>query len=76
VIDDLRSAGHLKAVVMKSTVPVGTGEQVPAAMVAAGLGHVAYVANPEFTAEGRAVEDFMHPDRIVIGSSDAAALIL
>ena len=73
VIEDLRSAGHLQVVVMKSTVPVGTGEQVQAALVAAGLGHVAYVANPEFTAEGQAVQDFMRPDRIVIGSSDPAA---
>jgi UDPglucose 6-dehydrogenase len=73
VIDDLQAAGHLKAVVMKSTVPVGTGEQVQAALAAAGLGHVAYVANPEFTAEGRAVADFLHPDRVVIGSSDPAA---
>jgi UDPglucose 6-dehydrogenase len=76
VIEDLRSAGHLQAVVMKSTVPVGTGEQVQAALAAAGLGHVAYVANPEFTAEGRAVEDFMRPDRIVIGSADPVAVAL
>jgi UDPglucose 6-dehydrogenase len=73
VIADLSSAGHLKAVVMKSTVPVGTGEQVQAALRAAGLADIAYVANPEFTAEGCAVEDFMHPDRIVIGSSDPVA---
>src|SRR5256714_4628078 len=54
--------------VMKSTVPVGTGEKVRHTLDARGLGHVGYVANPEFTAEGSAVHDFLHPDRIVIGA--------
>ncbi|MFB7500402.1 UDP-glucose dehydrogenase family protein [Streptomyces sp. NPDC056161] len=71
VIEDLKTAPRLAAVVMKSTVPVGTGDQVRAALDAAGLG-VGYASNPEFTAEGRAVQDFMHPDRIVIGASDSA----
>ena len=61
--DDVRTT-----VVMKSTVPVGTGEKVRAALDARGLEHVGYVANPEFTAEGTAVRDFMEPDRIVIGA--------
>ncbi|WP_405603463.1 UDP-glucose dehydrogenase family protein [Streptomyces sp. NBC_00081] len=74
VINSLTSAGHLKAVVVKSTVPVGTGARVRQALSDAGLAHVAYASNPEFTAEGRAVEDFMRPDRIVIGAdSDTAA---
>ncbi|MGW0200858.1 UDP-glucose dehydrogenase family protein [Nonomuraea sp. NPDC003201] len=72
VVTALKDAAHLRAVVVKSTVPVGTGSQVRAALDAAGLGHVGYAANPEFTAEGRAVSDFMHPDRIVIGTSDEA----
>jgi UDPglucose 6-dehydrogenase len=55
-------------VVMKSTVPVGTGARVRARLDARGLGNVGYVSNPEFTAEGTAVRDFMEPDRIVIGS--------
>ena len=54
--------------VMKSTVPVGTGEKVRAALDARGLAHVGYVSNPEFLAEGTAVRDFMHPDRIVVGA--------
>ncbi len=54
--------------VMKSTVPVGTGEHVRARLDARGLENVGYVSNPEFTAEGTAVNDFMHPDRIVVGA--------
>jgi UDPglucose 6-dehydrogenase len=59
-------------VVMKSTVPVGTGERVRARLDARGLGKVGYVSNPEFTAEGTAVRDFMEPDRVVIGSFEEA----
>ncbi len=58
--------------VMKSTVPVGTGERVRARLDARGLENVGYVSNPEFTAEGTAVADFMHPDRVVVGAFDAA----
>ena len=54
--------------VMKSTVPVGTGEKVRAALDARGLAHLGYVSNPEFLAEGSAVRDFMQPDRIVVGA--------
>jgi UDPglucose 6-dehydrogenase len=57
-------------IVMKSTVPVGTGEKVRAALDARGLDAVGYVANPEFTAEGTAIRDFMEPDRVVIGAFD------
>ncbi|MEV0612385.1 UDP-glucose/GDP-mannose dehydrogenase family protein [Nonomuraea sp. NPDC050404] len=76
VIRSLEGAEHLKAVVVKSTVPVGTGARVRATLDEAGLTHVGYAANPEFTAEGRAVSDFMRPDRIVIGSSDEATATL
>src|SRR6201984_1980711 len=67
VVDELPDDAHT-TVVMKSTVPVGTGEKVRAALDARGLEAVGYVANPEFTAEGTAVRDFMEPDRIVIGA--------
>ncbi|MFI7612378.1 UDP-glucose dehydrogenase family protein [Nonomuraea terrae] len=72
VVRSLEGAAHLKAVVVKSTVPVGTGARVRAALDEAGLSHVGYAANPEFTAEGRAVDDFLHPDRVVIGAEDDA----
>ena len=72
VIDDLGDPGEA-TLVMKSTVPVGTGERIRAALAQRGLDGMSYVSNPEFLAEGRAVEDFMNPDRIVIGSFDHAA---
>jgi UDPglucose 6-dehydrogenase len=68
VIDELPRVGEAPVLVMKSTVPVGTGEKVRSALDQRGLTDVGYVSNPEFTAEGRAVEDFMAPDRIVIGA--------
>jgi len=59
-------------VVMKSTVPVGTGKHVRARLDARGLSNVGYVSNPEFLAEGSAVADFKSPDRIVVGAFDPA----
>ena len=70
VVDELPAVEHRVVVAMKSTVPVGTGEKVRHRLDQRGLGHVGYVSNPEFTAEGTAVKDFMEPDRIVIGSFD------
>jgi len=71
VLDELGEAveiGGGTILVMKSTVPVGTGEKVRAELDARGLARVVYVSNPEFLAEGTAVEDFLHPDRIVVGA--------
>jgi UDPglucose 6-dehydrogenase len=59
-------------VVMKSTVPVGTGAHVRDRLDARGLAQVGYVSNPEFLAEGSAVADFMRPDRVVVGGFDEA----
>jgi UDPglucose 6-dehydrogenase len=67
VIDHLGDPGE-SILVMKSTVPVGTGERIRNELDKRGLEHVGYVSNPEFLAEGRAVRDFMHPDRIVVGA--------
>jgi UDPglucose 6-dehydrogenase len=72
VIDELPRVDRRIVVAMKSTVPVGTGRTVRHRLDERGLGNVGYVSNPEFTAEGTAVRDFMQPDRIVIGAFDAA----
>jgi UDPglucose 6-dehydrogenase len=70
VIDELPELSDHPILVMKSTVPVGTGEKVRHGLDGRGLSHVGYVSNPEFLAEGSAVRDFMHPDRIVVGAFD------
>ncbi|NUT99849.1 MAG: UDP-glucose/GDP-mannose dehydrogenase family protein [Saccharothrix sp.] len=57
-------------VVCKSTVPVGTSQRVAALL---GREDVAVVSNPEFLREGSAVRDFLHPDRIVVGSDSPQA---
>jgi UDPglucose 6-dehydrogenase len=69
VIDEL-PPDATATLVMKSTVPVGTGAKVRATLDARGMSNVAYVSNPEFTAEGTAIKDFMEPDRVVIGAFD------
>ena len=68
VVDELPADTGNAVVVMKSTVPVGTGAKVRKRLDGRGLAHVGYASNPEFTAEGTAVRDFMRPDRIVIGA--------
>ena len=72
VVDELAGLDRRAVLVMKSTVPVGTGLKVRHRLDARGLDAVGYVSNPEFTAEGTAVRDFQHPDRIVIGSFEDA----
>jgi UDPglucose 6-dehydrogenase len=70
VIEDLPADIGSPVLVMKSTVPVGTGEKVRAALDARGLVRVGYASCPEFLAEGTAVRDFMEADRVVVGAFD------
>jgi UDPglucose 6-dehydrogenase len=60
-------ASDRHALVMKSTVPVGTGAAIKRGLVAQGKKHFGYVSCPEFLKEGSALDDFLHPDRVVIG---------
>lgn len=59
-----------KVVVVRSTVPVGTSDQVAKLI---GNGKTAIISNPEFLREGHTVYDFLHPERIVIGSNNKSA---
>lgn len=67
-VHDVLPAGC--AIVTKSTVPVGTSRRVRELL---GRDDISVVSNPEFLREGSAVADFLGPDRIVVGSDDAAA---
>src|SRR5215208_2462546 len=60
-------------VVTKSTVPVGTGDQIEAILAEEGVSGVSVASNPEFLREGAAIADFKHPDRIVVGAEDEQA---
>jgi UDPglucose 6-dehydrogenase len=72
VIEDLPPDLGPAVLVMKSTVPVGTGEKVRAELDRRGLTQVGYASCPEFLAEGTAVRDFMQADRVVVGAFDEA----
>jgi UDPglucose 6-dehydrogenase len=64
---DMIPASENHALVMKSTVPCGTGAALTRVFDEQGKGGLGYVSCPEFLKEGSAVKDFLHPDRIVVG---------
>src|SRR5437016_11140179 len=67
VINELPDSSE-HAVVMKSTVPVGTGASIRRRLGELGKNRLGYASNPEFLKEGSAVVDFLRPDRVVVGS--------
>ncbi len=75
VVEELArtGAGERHILVMKSTVPVGTGARVRSELNERGLADVGYCSNPEFLKEGVAIADFLKPDRVVVGSDEGAA---
>lgn len=64
---------HDTVLVLKSTVPVGTNEKVRRLVASVGRHHIEVVSNPEFLKEGDAVNDFLKPDRVVVGTDNDAA---
>jgi len=69
------AAEHPLVLVMKSTVPVGTNQKV-SEVVASAKHPISVVSNPEFLKEGAAIDDFLKPDRIVVGTDDDGAFQL
>ncbi len=69
-----KAINGFKVIVTKSTVPVGTADQIKQWISEETNERFAVISNPEFLKEGAAVEDFMKPDRVVLGGDDAEAI--
>ena len=74
VRDIARHMDSSRIIVIKSTVPVGTGQQMCDILMDLTAHPFALVSNPEFLKEGAAVDDFLRPDRVVIGTDDGEAI--
>jgi len=71
VIENLPPEDGERILIVKSTVPVGTGAAIKVTLAQRGYEHIRYCSNPEFLREGSAIHDFLHPDRVVVGADDA-----
>jgi len=68
--------GAVRIAVIKSTVPVGTNRVMAERLASRGQKQIDVASNPEFLKEGAAIDDFMRPDRVVIGADDERAIML
>lgn len=71
-----RCAPQRLVLIIKSTVPVGTCSQIAARLRVLGRPDIAVVSNPEFLKQGDAVNDFLKPERIVVGAEDESAVLM
>ena len=72
----VRSTRDYKVLLIKSTVPVGTAARLRGHLEKAALGEFDVVSNPEFLREGSAIENFLRPDRVILGGTSEKALAL
>ncbi len=74
VLNILSNSITKKLAIIKSTVPPSTAFNLQASMIKKGINHIEIVSNPEFLREGSAINDFMKPDRVVVGYQSEFAL--